>query len=197
MVKYNTQMNDHTITLYSGDIIDITTDVIVNSANETLLGDDGVDGAIHIAAGLKLREYCSKLGGCKVGEVKITPSFNLPHKFIYHTVGPQYGNEETDEADLLRQCYRGCLKLADENKMKSVSFPSISTGQYGYPINEAAEIALTTIDEFLKNEAQSLNEVVIVLYPSTEFNDHQEDDFEVYKEISTLLEIPTKLHEDT
>lgn len=188
-VGYNYSM-DYMIKLVRGDITQSNSEAIVNSANETLLGDDGVDGAIHIAAGPQLREYCKTLGGCKVGEVKVTPSFNLPHKFILHTVGPQYGNESEDEAELLKTCYRQSLRIADELKVKSVSFPSISTGQYGYPIDEAAEIALKTIDEFLQTEAKNLEEVVLVLYPSEEFNDHRVDDFIVYLDTARQLQIP-------
>lgn len=181
---------DYKIKLVRGDIIKAPTDVIVNSANETLLGDDGVDGAIHIAAGNELREYCATLGGCRVGEVKVTPSFNLPHKFILHTVGPQYGNESTDEAELLKRCYRESLRIADELGASSICFPSISTGQYGYPIEEGAEIALKTVDEYLSQTANSLKEATIVLHPSSEFNDEMRDDFTVYIDIAQDLELP-------
>jgi O-acetyl-ADP-ribose deacetylase (regulator of RNase III) len=177
--------------LVRGDITTADTDVIVNSANETLLGDDGVDGAINIAAGPELRAYCAKLGGCKVAEVKITPSFNLPYKCIIHTVGPQYGNEDGKESELLAACYRNCLIAADRMGVASISFPSISTGQYGYPISEAAEIALTTIDKYLRSESKNLKKVVIVLYPSTEFNDNNTDTFGVYLNTAKRINLPT------
>lgn len=180
------------ITLVRGDITESDVDVIVNSGNDTLLGDDGVDGAIHIAAGPELREHCKTLGGCQVAEVKVTPSFNLPHKYIIHTVAPQQGNESGREAHLLELCYRNCLEEADKLGVKSVAFPSLSTGQYGFPLDRGAQIALETIHDYLSDFAQNIEEVVMVLYDSSEFNDEDRDTYAAYKDAARRKKIPIK-----
>ena len=123
---------------------------IVNAANESLLGGNGVDGAIHKAAGPKLKRYCEKLHGCKVGEAKLSPGFDLPCDYVIHTVGPRWNGGNNNEAELLESCYRSSLEVALENNIKSVAFSSISTGSFGYPLNEAAEIAVRTVVRFLE-----------------------------------------------
>ena len=131
------------------DITTLAVDAIVNAANCTLLGGGGVDGAIHRAAGPELLEYCRSFGGCRTGEARITPGFKLPAKFVIHTVGPVYRDGQHGEPERLAACYRNSLALAAENGCKSIAFPCISTGIYGYPIEEAAKIAVREVKGFL------------------------------------------------
>jgi len=132
-----------------GDITREEVDAVVNAANQTLLGGGGVDGAIHRAAGHELREACRAIGGCGVGEARITPGFRLPARFVIHTVGPIWRGGTHRERELLQRCYRSCLDLAETHALRSIAFPCISTGAYGYPPNDAAEIAVTTVRERL------------------------------------------------
>jgi O-acetyl-ADP-ribose deacetylase (regulator of RNase III) len=148
-----------------GDITEQKVDAIVNAANHSLLGGGGVDGAIHRAAGPELVEFCRGLKGCDTGEAKITPGYNLPAKHIIHTVGPVYGEESSNEALLLSNCYRNSITLANEHGLKSIAFPAISTGVYRYPPDEAARIAVTTVAETIaSDESGTIEKVVFVCF---------------------------------
>ena len=142
--------------IVQGDITKLTVDAIVNAANQAMLGGGGVDGAIHRAAGHELYEACLKVPKvrpgvrCPTGEARITPGFKLPAKFVIHTVGPVYRDGEHGEPEKLANCYRNSLALAAENGCKSIAFPCISTGVYGYPIEDAAKIAVRETEAFLK-----------------------------------------------
>ncbi|OOP57666.1 MAG: O-acetyl-ADP-ribose deacetylase [Candidatus Brocadia carolinensis] len=143
-------INKAVLELTEGDITEQETDAIVNAANSSLLGGGGVDGAIHRAGGPAILEACKKLGGCPTGEARITAGGNLKAKYVIHTVGPVYHDGKKNEPELLANAYKNSLALALQYKLRSVAFPSISTGAYGYPLNEAAVIALKTVITYLK-----------------------------------------------
>ena len=151
------------IDIVRGDITKLEVDAIVNAANTTLLGGGGVDGAIHRGAGPELLAECRALGGCEPGEAKITRGYRLPARFVIHTVGPIWHGGKHEEAEILANCYRNSLRLTAENGIKTIAFPAISCGVYGYPIPEAAQIALKTTREFLASE-DKIDRVIFVLW---------------------------------
>ncbi len=166
------EIDDSRLELVQGDITEEETDAVVNAANKRLAPGGGVAGAIHNAAGPELYEECKELGGCETGEAKITGGYELPADHVIHTVGPVYSDSEKDETDL-RRSYRNSLELAVENDIESISFPSISTGAFGYPTEDAAEVALDEIKNFLEeNDAVGL--VRMVLY--------SDEDYQIYLE---------------
>src|SRR5499427_5148302 len=140
---------DSRIEIIRGDITTLEVDAIVNAANTTLLGGGGVDGAIHRAAGPEMLTECRALGGCRPGEAKITRGYRLPTRFVIHTVGPIWRGGKNGEARILANCYRNSLQLALENRIKTIAFPAISCGAYGYPIEEGALVAFNTTRDFL------------------------------------------------
>ena len=158
------------IKLVQGDITTMDVDAIVNAANPSLIGGGGVDGVIHRAGGPQILEECKRIvarqGRLPTGKAVITTGGNLPAKYVIHTVGPIWYGGTRNEVQLLASAYKESLRIAEEHKLKSVSFPSISTGAYGYPVDEAAKVAVKTVAEFLKGETESLQEVVFVLFDS-------------------------------
>ncbi len=156
---------DMRIQTVQGDItVQKDVEAIVNAANTSLLGGGGVDGAIHQAAGPELLKECRTLQGCNTGEAKITNGYNLPCKYVIHTVGPIYTDGSRGEADLLKNAYRNSLQLAVNHGIRTIAFPSISTGVYGYPVEAAAEIAVNTVKEFYREHLDDLDYVRFVLF---------------------------------
>lgn len=161
-------VNRTKVSMIQGDITQQSTDVIVNAANPSLMGGGGVDGAIHRAGGPAILEACKEIvarqGRLPTSNAVITTGGNLKARYVIHTVGPIWHGGNGKEAELLKGAYDECLKLATENGLASIAFPSVSTGAYGYPINEAAKIAVSTVVLFLKERATSLKEVLFVLF---------------------------------
>lgn len=167
------EINNSVLELAQGDITQQETEAIVNAANGRLAPGGGVAGAIHREAGPELWEECKKLDGCETGEAKITKGYDLPASYVIHTVGPVYSGSSED-SELLEDCYRNSLEVAEENGVESVSFPAISTGAFGYPVEEAAEVALRTVVDYLE-EGSEINLVRFVLFNSKTFDIHQEE----------------------
>ena len=171
-----------TVSMIQGDITKQATDALVNAVNSSLMGGGGVDGAIHRAGGPSILEECKEIvarqGRLPTGRAVITTGGNLKTRYVIHAVGPIWHGGSRNEAELLRTTYYECLKLATESKLASISFPSISTGAYGYPVEEAAEIAVGTIVSFLEDQATSLKEVVFVLF-----------DFQTYQSYCSALQV--------
>jgi O-acetyl-ADP-ribose deacetylase (regulator of RNase III) len=155
-------INGVTLALLRGNIVDVEVDAIANAANSALAGGGGVDGAIHRAGGPTIMAECRKIGGCPTGSAVATTAGKLKAKYVFHAVGPIYRGGEED-ARLLASAYQSCLNLAEQHKVKSIAFPSLSTGIYGYPLDEAAPIALKTVIEHIKKPT-SLQQVVFVLF---------------------------------
>ena len=168
------------IELIKGDITQLEVDAIVNAANHSLMGGGGVDGAIHRAAGPGLLEECKTLNGCETGDAKITRGYNLPSKFVIHTVGPVWRGGSKREVSLLASCYKKSLALAGEHGLKTVAFPNISTGVYGFPKEKAADIALVEVGRFL--EKQDLPEKVY-------FVTFDDENFEIYNKKLSLPKV--------
>ena len=166
--------NEKNFQIVQGDITTENVDAIVNAANKSLLGGGGVDGAIHRAAGPELLNECRQLKGCETGDAKITKGYNLPAKFVIHTVGPVYNGGKYNEAEKLESCYRRSLEIALHYGVKRIAFPNISTGIYGYPKEEAAKIAIQTSKEFL-NSNPEIEELIFCVF--------DEKNYSIYKKI--------------
>lgn len=161
------------IEIIKGDITRLSVDAIVNAANRSLLGGGGVDGAIHRAAGPQLLEECRGLGGCLTGEAKITAGYNLPARYVIHTVGPVWDGGGHNEDNLLASCYRSSLQLAVDHKLRSVAFPSISTGVYHFPVERASRIALRVILDFIATE-ESAPRVVVACFSEQDLSAYRQ-----------------------
>jgi O-acetyl-ADP-ribose deacetylase (regulator of RNase III) len=161
------------LSIIQGDITKQAVDAIVNAANTSLLGGGGVDGAIHRAAGPKLLEECRTLHGCATGEAKITKGYNLPAQWVIHTVGPIWRGGKDHEDDLLASCYRRCFAIAREHGIKTIAFPSISTGAYGFPVERASKIAVREIQIALENNP-ALERVTVVCFDARTYQCYQD-----------------------
>lgn len=167
-----------------GDITAQDTEAVVNAANSRLAPGGGVAGAIHKAAGVSLWEECAGLGGCRTGEAKITKGYNLPNTYVIHTVGPVYSGSEEDPV-LLRSCYLNSLKLADEHHIKSIAFPALSTGIFGYPVREAARIAIMAFRDYLSGDT-GIRLVRMVLYDRASYDAH----IDALEQLEKIGELP-------
>jgi len=161
------------IAIIQGDITKLEVDAIVNAANNSLLGGGGVDGAIHRAAGPELLAACRPLRGCETGQAKITPGFRLPARYVIHTVGPVWYGGNQGEAALLASCYHASLQLARQHQLKTIAFPAISTGVYGYPMRQAAEIAVAEVRRFLEQDT-TVKQVILVCFDARTFDAYQQ-----------------------
>jgi O-acetyl-ADP-ribose deacetylase (regulator of RNase III) len=165
--------NDRLLKLVVGDITRVTADAIVNAANSALAGGGGVDGAIHRAGGPSIMQDLDRIrgirGGCATGSAVVTGAGRLSARFVFHAVGPVYRGGKRGEAELLASCYRTCLALAEEHAAQTIAFPSISTGVYGYPVGEAARIALREVTQHLQQETTRLIEVTFVLFSEADY----------------------------
>ncbi len=167
------------IKIINGDITKVKADAIVNAANTTLLGGGGVDGAIHRAGGPEILAECRLIGGCPTGEAVITTAGKLPAKYVIHAVGPVWRGGQHNEDRLLANAYLNSLKIAEKNNLKTIAFPNISTGVYRFPKKKAAEIALKTVNDFLKN-SKAVKEVIFVCY--------DDENYEIYKQMTGKME---------
>jgi O-acetyl-ADP-ribose deacetylase (regulator of RNase III) len=171
-------MNLEQVEIIQGDITRLEVGAIVNAANEKLLGGGGVDGAIHRAAGPELLEACRELDGCPTGEARITKGYNLPARYVIHTVGPVWQGGDCNENNLLASCYRNSLQLAVDHNLRSIAFPSISTGVYRFPIELASRIALRVILDFVETD-EAAPRVVMTCF--------SEQDLEIYRQVYQKL----------
>jgi O-acetyl-ADP-ribose deacetylase (regulator of RNase III) len=162
------------VKLVKGDITQLPVDTIVNAANNSLQGGGGVDGAIHKAAGSGLLDECKTLNGCDTGEAKLTSGYNLLAKFVLHTVGPVWSGGDNNEEALLESCYRECLRIAEDFKFKSIAFPNISTGVFGFPKEKAATIALKVIYE-MKESSKHIEKIIFVAF--------DDENYSIYKKM--------------
>jgi O-acetyl-ADP-ribose deacetylase (regulator of RNase III) len=169
----NNRASQDRIEVVEGDIARQAVDAIVNAANTTLLGGGGVDGAIHRAAGPELLEECRKLGGCATGQAKITKAYRLPVKWVIHTVGPVWRDGRHGEDELLASCYQSCFVLAEQRGIRTIAFPSISTGAYGFPMERATRIAVRETKEFLERNT-SVEKVRLVCFGKSAYAIHSQ-----------------------
>jgi O-acetyl-ADP-ribose deacetylase (regulator of RNase III) len=172
-------MSESRIQIVEGDITKQRVDAIVNAANTTLLGGGGVDGAIHRAAGPQLMEECRQLNGCATGEAKITKGYNLPARWIIHTVGPVWRDGQHGEDELLANCYRNCFALAVPHGIRTMAFPSISTGAYRFPLERAADIALSETKQFLEQN-QTLEKIIFVCFGESARDQYQKQFSQIF-----------------
>jgi O-acetyl-ADP-ribose deacetylase len=180
---FSIEIGHRQIQLLKGDITQIAVDAVVNAANASLSGGGGVDGAIHRAAGPQIMQELDVIrardGGCPTGSAAVTSGGNLPARFIFHAVGPRYRDGQHREPELLASCYSTCLNLAAEHELRSISFPSISTGVYGYPAEDAADIALRTVSDWVRQHRGSVSIVKLVQF--------SEQDHELYRQKALAL----------